>query len=159
MIETQPLNVNFDVSNIKTTIPCIANGHIVQVRLKSIEQLNTEKGPVLKWTYETTEPAPTKDGNELAPGFPIFETIQLYAREGAKNPTWFLEKIARRMDALLDTGDLNNPKGKPERPPFNAETVAQMIGRPCALKMIISTYEGNERNEIDKAYSLADLGA
>lgn len=154
-----PLNVNFDVANIKTTIPLIAPGHIVQARLKSIEQQQSEKGATLRWVYETTEPAPTKDGHEVAAGFPIYENIQLYAKEGAKNPTWFLEKIARRMDALLDTGDPGNPKGKPERPAFNPETVAQMIGRPVALKMTVTTYEGNERSEIDKAYSLSDLGA
>jgi hypothetical protein len=159
MSNIQPLNVNFDLSNVKTAIPLIADGHIVQARLKSIEQEQTDKGATLKWTYETTEPAPTKDGSEAAPGFPIFERIQLYAREGAKNPTWFLEKIARRMDALLDTGDEGNAKGKPARPAFGPETVAQMIGRPVALKMSISSYEGNERNEIDKAYSLSDLGA
>jgi hypothetical protein len=130
---------------------------MVRVRLKNLSQATTEKGPQLVLEFTTTEPAPSTDGTEIRAGFPLFERIALYAKEGSKNPTWFLDKIARRIDALLGTGDEGNTKGKPTRPNLNAETVAQMIGQECVLKMTTSEYEGNLRSEIDKSIALSDL--
>lgn len=155
--ETQPLSINLELAGCKTATPIIAKGHMVRVRLKNLSQTTTDKGPQLVFEFQTTEPAPSTDGTEIRPGFPIFERIALYAKEGAKNPTWFLEKIARRVDALLGTGDEGNNKGKAPRPALNAETVAQMIGQECVLKMTTSEYEGTTRSEIDKAICLSDL--
>lgn len=153
-----PLSINLDLGSVKTSVPIIVDGTMVKVRLKNISQQQTEKGQSTKWEYTLVDPAPTIDGGQVQPGFPIFENIQLYAKPDAKNPNWFVEKIARRIDGLLGTGDEGNKKGKPSRPAFNGETVAMLIGKETLLKLKVKTgeYEGNE---IDKGYFPGDLAA
>jgi len=154
-----PLSISLALSEVKTSIPIIANDTMVKARLKNISQQVVEgKGNSTKWEYTLVDPAPTVDGLTVAPGFPIFENIQLYAKPDAKNPHWFVEKISRRIDGLLGTGDKGNKKGKPDRPDFNAETVAMLIGKEVILKLKVKTgeYEGNE---IDKVFFPGDIAA
>jgi hypothetical protein len=157
MANEAPLSISLSLNEVKTSIPIVADGTMVKARLKNISQQVVEnKGNSTKWEYTLVDPAPTVEGGTVEPGFPVFENIQLYAKADAKNPHWFVEKIARRIDGLLGTGDRGNKKGKPERPEFNAETVAMLIGKEVILKLKVKTgeYEGNE---IDKAIFPGDL--
>lgn len=145
----EPLNISFDLSDVKTQIPIIMNDHVVLVRLANITQELKDNDPAkvsLKWELHLLSPAPTVDGGMVPAGFKIFENIACYAKEGAKNPKWFLEKISKFMDGFLGTGDRDNKKGKPPRPPFDANAVSAMIGKEAYAKLKVKTgeYQGNE---------------
>lgn len=142
-----PLSISLNLSEVKTSIPIIADNTMVKARLKNISQQVVEgKGNSTKWEYVLVDPAPTTDGGQVKPGFPIYEHIQLYAKADAKDPLWFVKKISRRIDGLLGTGDVGNNKGKPARPEFNADILPHLIGKEVILTLKVKTgeYEGNE---------------
>jgi hypothetical protein len=137
------------LGDTKTTIPVIADGTLVNLRLASLKQNTTDKGKSLQWEYDLVDPAPDTDGNTIKPGdfgSKIFEHIALYAKPDAKDPKWFEKRIASRIDALLGTGDKGNPKGKPERPNLNAQLVPELLGKSLVAKMRVrkDEYGGNE---------------
>jgi hypothetical protein len=141
-MDTQPLNINLDLSQVVTTIPLIADGQTPLVRLKSITQGDRDGVVVLKWEFILVTPAQTQEGTEVRPGFPLFVNFAL-------DQDWLVQKMTRFMDALLGTGDTNNNKGRPARPRFNAETAAQMLGGEAYARVIVtrskkSDYVGND---------------
>jgi hypothetical protein len=118
---------------------------------------------MLKFEYDLVEPAPTADGGTIQPGqmgAKMFENIALFDKNTPAGtvPQWALERIAKRQDALLGTGDANNKKGKPARPAFGPEAVEQMIGKELVAKMKVRTgdYTGNE---FDQVYFPGDIAA
>lgn len=130
----------------KTAVPMIADGHYCRVRLAKITQTEKDGKPSTKWEFQTVEPTPSTEGTTINPNFPIFENIPLYDKEGGKGtPGWWKVKIAKNMDALLGTGDVDNKKGKPPRPTFDAGTVANLIGKEAVAKMKVVTgdFDGN----------------
>lgn len=147
-----PLNINMNLAETKTALPVITDGSLVPIKLLSVDghlREDDPSKPETKWTFATTAPAPTTDGDSVAPGFKLISRIQLYAKETTENKTWFQQKIARFIDALCGTGDKDNKKGRPERPPFNDDTIAKMIGLECFAKVTISRDQnGVDRNEI-----------
>ena len=159
----QPLSISLDTVGARTSVPLIANGQYCEFRLTELNQITVEgKGDATKWKFELVKPTVTTDGRPLSPGefgATQFVTIQLYAKPDAKNPTWFVEKIAKYQDALLGTGDANNSKGKPARPAFNADCVAQMLGKTLIAKVGVRTYEGNDSNEFTTVSFPADVSA
>lgn len=144
-----PLDISLDLSQTKTQVPLIADGVMVELRLANITKQTSPKGDSLKFEYDITQPVPNTEGGQILPGAmgaKQFENIQLYAKPDAKDPKWFEKKIATRMDALLGTGDAENTKGKPDRPQFNSDTAALMVGKTMLVKMKVKTgeYVGNE---------------
>lgn len=144
-----PLSINLDTTKIKTTIPVISDNHTCKVRLANITQATKAgAGDYLKFEYHLLDPAPTTDGGQVKPGFPLFENVTLYDKNSAPGevPEWAIQKISKRIDGFLGTGDEGNKKGKPARPPFNAETVAAMIGKEAYAKVKAKSgeYEGND---------------
>lgn len=154
---TSPLSINLDLSGIVTAMPIIVADHLSNARLKAIDQISSDKGITLVWTYELTEPAPTQDGGQVSPGYPIKDFIQLYSKPDSKRPDWFKEVIAKHIDACLGTGDPNNKAGKPVRPELNAELLPQLIGRPVIIRFGVKEFNSRVSNEIKGIYNPADL--
>lgn len=149
MANEGPLSINIDLSQTKTAVPMVADGHLCRWRLVNLTGASTEKGNVLKFEYDLVSPAPNIEGGIINPGemgAKHFENIQLYAKPDAKDPKWFEKKIATRIDALLGSGDAGNTKDKPTRPSLSAETVPTLIGKELIAKMAVKTgeYTGNE---------------
>lgn len=150
-----PLNINLDMSDVKTAVPIIADGHLTRWRLEKVTAKEVEnKGNSVQFEYKLVQPAPTTDDGVIHPGdfgSTFFETIQLYAKPDAKDPKWFLKKIATRVDALIGTADKGNKAGKPERPVgFDANVIAQLIGKELIAQMKVRTgdFNGNEFNKV-----------
>lgn len=169
--EQGPLSINLDTASAKTTIPVFADGVLAQLRLVKIgQEFVKEKGWSTKWEYDLVAAAPNTDGGQIEPGqmgSKVFENIQLYDKNdlqpdpsvAPRAPKWAVEKIAKRIDALLGTGDAENTKGKPARPAFGPETVASLIGKVMVAKMKVSSYEGNIKNDISKVDFPSDVAA
>lgn len=153
-MSTGPLSFNLDISKAQTEIPLFAENQYVEMRFTELTQNTVEgKGNVLKWRWELVSPAASSTGAPITPGAfgsTYFENIQLYAKEGSKKPDWYKERIAKRTDALLGTGDANNTKGKPQRPDFTPELVPQLIGKTAFIRFKVRTgeYTGNEIDDI-----------
>jgi hypothetical protein len=148
-MDNQPLDISVNLTDTKTAIPMVQDGAVVELRLKNLGQVTTEKGKTLKFEYDLVNPAPDTDGGTINPGAmgsKIFENIQLYAKPDAKDPKWFEKRIATRIDALLGTGDKDNKKNKPARPDLNSQLVPNLIGKTLVAKMRVRTgeYTGNE---------------
>jgi hypothetical protein len=150
---TGPLDINLDLSKTKTTVPMVAEGHLCEWRLENVgtKQTNEDKGKMVVFTWKLTQPAPNTEGGQIKPGemgATLFDNVALFDKNTPKNevPEWANKRIAQRIDALLGTGDEGNPKGKPTRPAFNAETVSQMIGKTVVAKMKVKggDFPGNE---------------
>lgn len=129
MSDGNPISINLNTESAETTLPLIVDGTVVKMRLAGLEQVDKEDKTSLKWRFDLLEPAPTEDGGEVSPGFPIFVNIPCYASETAKDKEWFIKKISKFIDGLLGTGDPNNKDGKETRPSFNADLVPSLIGQ------------------------------
>jgi hypothetical protein len=146
----QPLSVSLSTEMAKTSVPLIADGVYAEFRLTELTQQDIAgKGASTKWKFELVKPTVTTEGTPMNPGdfgSMQFVNIQLYAKADAKDPQWFVKKIAQYQDALLGTGDPGNAKGKPTRPNFDATAVSQMLGKTLIAKMKVKTgeYVGNE---------------
>lgn len=144
-----PLDITLNISQAKTAVPMVADGHMCRWRFEKASTVKSEKGPQLKFEYHLVDPAPDTEGGTIQPGAfgaTFFENIALYAKPDAKDPKWYEKRIASRVDALLGTGDVGNKKNKPPRPDLTPETVSQMIGKELVAKMKVRTgdYIGNE---------------
>lgn len=150
---TGPLDINLDLSKTKTTVPMVAEGHLCEWRFEKagMKQAGEGKGNMITMEWKLTQPAPNTEGGQIKPGemgATLFENIALFDKNTPTGqiPEWAQKRIAQRIDALLGTGDEGNPKGKPTRPAFNAETVSQMIGKTVVAKMKVKggDFPGNE---------------
>lgn len=130
-MDTQPLNINLDLSQVVTTVPLIADGQTPLVRLKNISQGDRDGNVVIKWEFALVEPALAQDGTEVRPGFPLFATFDI-------SHDFLVQRMTRFMDAILGTGDASNAKGRPARPRFNAETVSQMLGAEVYARIVVT---------------------
>lgn len=156
-----PLDITLNISQAKTAVPMVADGHMCRWRLQKLSSVKGEKGAQLKWEYHLIDPAPDSEGGQITPGAfgsIFFENIALYAKPDAKDPKWFEKRIASRVDALLGTGDIGNKKNKPVRPDLTAETVSNLIGKELVAKMKVRTgdFIGNEFGSV---YFPGDIAA
>jgi hypothetical protein len=161
-MDNQPLSISLNLSGTKTAVPMVQDGAMVRLRLISLVQLNGEKGPSLKWEYDLVEPAPDSEGGTIQPGAfgsKIFEQIAMYAKPDAKDPKWFEKNIAKRIDALLGTGDEGNKKGKQVRPNLSAELVPQLIGKELVAKMQVQQDANFTGNRIQTVTFPGDIAA
>lgn len=145
--ETAPLSITLDTTKQKTSVPMITDGHFCKVRLVKLEGTVNDGKPGTKWEFQLVDPAPTTEGGQVQPGFPLFVNIPLYDKEGGKGTAgWWLTKIAKFQDALLGTGDPGNKKGKPERPAFGPDLIPSLIGKEAIAKVKVKTgeFEGND---------------
>lgn len=152
-----PLDINLPTGEAKTQVPVVADGKWVDLRLANITQgYVPQKGKVLKFTWELASPTVTTEGRPLNPGdfgSSFFDDIQLYdknTKEGDPAPKWAINKLSKRIDACLGTGDKDNPKGKPTRPDFGSEVGGMMIGKLAKVKMGVKTgdFTGNEFKDV-----------
>ena len=160
MSEKGPLSISLDIAGIKTAIPLIKDGQLAKFRFVELNQTSNDKGQALQFVYELVDPVPTQDGCILNPGdfgSKFFEHIQLYAKPDAKDPEWFVKKIATRIDALLGTGDPDNDKGKPARPILDNQLVPTLVGQCLIAKVKVTTFEGQDRNEFATVYFPGDV--
>lgn len=156
-----PLSINLSTSTAKTSVPTIPENVKVPFRLIGITSNTPEgkSGPVLTFEFELVQPTVDKSGKTLNPGdfgSKQFHKVYCYAKEGSKDPTYYLGKIAQIQDALLGTGDPGNDKGKPERPDFNDETAAQLYGKVLIATMKVKSDEFGGGNEFGKLQFPAD---
>ena len=154
MSDNQPLSISLNLADISTTVPLIADGTMARVRLKNISQTERDGNPVIKWELTLVEPASTTEGDQVRAGFPLFVSFDT-------SQEFLMQKMARFVDGFLGTGDVNNKKGKPTRPQFNAHIVSQMIGTEAMAKITVikskkSDYVGND---IATVTYLGDLAA
>jgi len=156
-METAPLSINLNMSEVTTAMPLVANQHICQASLASLEQVSGDKGITLVFTYKLTAPAPTTTGDQVSPGYQLKDFVQLYSKPDSKKPLWYLEKIAKHLDAMLGTGDAGNKAGKPERPALSPELVPQLIGLPVLIEVGVREYNGVSNNEIKRIFNPAEL--
>lgn len=152
---TGPLDISLDLSNTKTTVPMVMEGHLCEWRFVRAGTKTSENGKTVVLEWDLVNPAPNTEGGQIKPGemgSKLFENIALYDKNTPKDqvPEWANKRIAQRIDGVLGTGDLGNPKGKPARPVFNAETVTKMIGQTMVAKMKVrgGDYVGNEFGQI-----------
>lgn len=170
-----------DLSQVETTFPLIANDTYCLWRVKAVstEQKNLDglavqgvhangAGTVLKMEFDLVEPAVDTEGKPILPGGrggKFFESTNLYSKVGGKDDSWFVKKIAERVDALLGTEGPEGKGVKPKRPTINlaspniaAELSQLLIGATLKAKMRVKTgeYTGNE---FAKVYFPADLTA
>jgi hypothetical protein len=158
-----PLDISLDLSNKSTVTPMVADGQLARWRFVKASKATSDKGDMIKFEYDLVEPAPDTEGGQIKPGAmgsKFFENIALFDKNTPKGtvPGWAEERIAKRMDALLGTGDPNNKKGKPTRPVFNSETVSQMIGKELVAKMKVRTGDFIA-NEFGQVYFPGDIAA
>ena len=142
MSENAPLDIDIDLSNVSTTIPLIADNTTAKVRLQNITQADRDGNAIIKWELRLVDPAASQDGGRINQNHPLFVNFDL-------SQDWLQQKMARFIDGFLGTGDKGNPKGKPERPRFNAGTVAQMLGKEGYARIVVqrskkSDYVGND---------------
>lgn len=152
-----PLTINVpDTTNTRTAIPFFVENTYVKVRFSSVEQDAVEnKGNVIKFTFDLVDPAPNQDGGTILPGqlgSKVFVNVQDYdknTKPGEPMPKWAVEKLCKITDAFLGTGDPDNKKGKPSRPPFGPEIVPTLIGQVAFLKFKNKTgeYVGQDVSE------------
>lgn len=143
-----PLNITIDTTSAQTQVPFFVENSYVKFACAKVnlDQVK-DKGDVIKFEFDLRDPAPTPEGQTILPGAfgsKVFVSVQLYdknTKPGDGVPKWAVEKLAKITDALLGTGDPNNTKNKPSRPPFNAETVSMLIGKECFLKFKNKTGE------------------
>lgn len=148
---TGPLDISLNLSETKTAVPMVRDGEFAKWRLVNLGMQKTDKGPMIKLEYDLVDPVANSDGGTLKPGemgAKFFENIALFDKNTTPPdvPKWAQERIAKRIDALLGTGDVGNTKNKPVRPNLDANTVPQLIGKVLVAKMKVKTgdYVGNE---------------
>lgn len=152
MSDLSPLSISLDITQTSTQIPVIVDKHHCRVRLANLGEKTSEKGKMISFEYHLLDPAPTTDGGQVKPGFPIFENITLFDKNTPPGqiPDWVMPKISKRIDAMLGTGDPDNKAGKPPRPAFSAALVPDLIGKELILVVKVKTgdYTGNDVVEV-----------
>lgn len=161
-MDTQPLSISLNLSGTKTAIPMVKDGELTELRLTSLSQIGTEKGNSLRFEYDLVNPTPDNEGGVINPGgfgSKIFENVAMYAKPDAKDPKWYEGVIAKRIDALLGTGDAGNKKGKPTRPDLSAELVPQLIGKTLVAKMKVQQDDNFTGNRLGAVHFPGDIAA
>lgn len=148
-----PLNISIATDQTKTNIPMFVEKTYVKVRFAKVQQDSVpDKGDVIKFEFDLVDPAPNQEGGTILPGqmgSKVFVSVQLYdknTKPGDPAPKWATERICKIQDAFLGTGDPDNKKNKPPRPPFNAELVPSLIGQIAFLqfKNGVGEYSGKQ---------------
>lgn len=158
-----PLDISLDTTQTTTVVPLIADGVMARWRFTKVSRImSKDNKPMLKWEWELVAPAPSTEGTPIEPGkmgSKFFENIALFDKNTTPPavPEWALKRVAQRQDALLGTGDPDNKKGKPTRPPFGAEAVGQMVGKEVIAKMSVKTDGGYTNNEFATLYFPGDI--
>lgn len=155
-----PLSTSFDTTQVKTGKPIIVDQHQCKVRFAKCTETNNEKGLMLTFEFHTLTPCPTTEGKQTSPPFPLFDRAIFFGKDGAEAAKErAITKICRIQDAFLGTGDPGNSKGKPQRPAFDAQCVADMTGKEAYVKLKANVGGEFEGNDIVKYTALSDMSA
>lgn len=151
MSESSPLSISLDLSQVKTTKPVIVDAHWCHGRFANCKESTNEKGKSLNFEFHLLDPAPTDDGKEVKPGFPVFRNVALYDKNTPPGqlPDWVMPLISKIIDACLGTGDPDNDKGKPPRPVFDQNLISVLVGKELWFKVKAKTgeFQGNDITE------------
>lgn len=160
MSDQAPLSTSFDTTQVKTGKPIIVDGHQMKVRFAKCSESSNDKGKMLTFEFHTLTPCPTTEGKQTSPPFPLFHRCSFYGKDGeAAAMERALTTICKIQDAFLGTGDVGNSKGKPQRPYFDAQAVADMTGKDAYVKVKANVGGEFEGNDITKYIALADMSA
>lgn len=160
MSDNAPLSTFFDTTNVKTGKPIIVDGWQGKVRFAKVSETSNNNGKMFVFEYHILTPAPTTEGKQVAPPFPLFDRVPLYGKDGEQAAMErALTKVSRIQDAFFGTGDIGNNKGKPPRPTWDAQCVADMTGKECYVKLKANVGGEFEGNDIVKYTALADMSA
>lgn len=156
-----PLSITMDTTSAKTALPVIVDKTIVRSVFKGVKQDKNDKGDILIFEFATLDPAPTIDGGQVNANFPVFKRVYLYDKETPAGviPERCKTDVSRIQDACLGTGDRGNKKGKPERPPFAPDSIAQMIGKEVFITFKVRQHEGVDQNDVARLDHPSDLAA
>ena len=127
---------NIDLTTVDTGIPLLPDGlYEVRVENASVEPSKDGSSQILKLKYSLEQNATSIGGNEVNPGFPIFDRVSLKVTE-KYNP-------ARRLASLMDCFiGQRAPKLNPE----------ELIGKSGSVRLRIRRDENyGDSNEV-KAY-------
>lgn len=159
MSESSPLSISLNLAGVKTTRPIIADGHWCKVRFANCKESVNEKGTSLNFEFHLLDPAPTTDGKQVSPGFPVFRNVALYDKNTPKGvtPDWVLPLVSKIVDACLGTGDPDNDKGRPPRPEFNQALISVLVGKELMIQVKAKTgeFEGNDIKEFRNLQDVA----
>lgn len=157
-----PLSTSFDTTQVKTGKPIIVDGWQGKVRFAKVTETDiAQKGKMLTFEYHILTPAPTTEGKQVQPPFPLFHRITLFDKNTPPGeiPERSITNICRIQDAFLGTGDVGNNKGKPQRPPFDMACVTLMTGKEAYVKLKANLGGEFEGNDVVKLTALADMQA
>lgn len=160
MSDQAPLSTSFDTTTVKVGKPTLFDGWQGKVRFVSCGEKTFEgKGTVISFEYHTLDMASDIDGKAVNPGFRVYDAIYLWGKDGeAAVKERAVTKMSKIIDAFLGTGDIGNKKGRPQRPAFDAQTIANLIGKEAYIKVKVNTGE-RDGNDITKYTALADMQA
>ena len=165
MANAGPLSIKLNTSEAKTAIPLISEGHFAHWKLAQVTETQVEgKGPMILFEWDLTQPAPNTDGGQIVPGqmgAKFFDRVTLYDKNTPQGqvPKQAMDKICKRVDALLGTGDPDNSKGKPVRPDFSGELVSNLVGKSIVAKMGVRNSDGYVGNEFKEVLFPSDATA
>lgn len=136
-----------------TGIPLIADKKWALFEFKGYEEKPGDKGVTGQFRWELVNAAPSNHGTPIEPGklgSKFFDSVRFYDKNTPQGqiPDMAVVAVSKRIDACLGTADAGNTKGKAERPAFDESTIAAMVGKRAWLKLKISEFEGNQKNEI-----------
>lgn len=157
-----PLSITLDTTGAQTALPLFLDGSTVRAIFKEVKQDKNDNGDFLIFQFASADPAPSQGGRTINQGFPIFKRVYLYDKETPKGtvPERAKSDVARIQDACLGTGDKDNPKGKPERPALDGNSIPDMIGKEVFITFKVKPDKnGVDQNEIAKLQHPSDLAA
>jgi hypothetical protein len=116
-LETEPLVIDEDLTNVATTIPSLPDG-VYDLRITSItkEQNKDRTGHNGVVTFETTAPAVAVDSRPIAPGHKLRMYMPLQNKPDAKEGYDWRQRLAQLQEAALGA----------KQPRFDAN---ELIGR------------------------------
>jgi hypothetical protein len=157
-----PLSITLNTTGATTALPLFEKDSTVRCAFVKVEQDKNDKGDFLSFQFKTLDPAPAVGGREINTGFPVFKRVFLYDKNTPPGqvPERAVSDIARIQDACLGTGDKENDKGKPERPPFGVECIPDMVNKEVFITFTLKpNQEGVDQNEIKSIKFPGDVQA
>jgi hypothetical protein len=151
-----------NTAGAKTALPVFADKTTVRCAFKGAKQDSNEKGDVLIFEFSTLDQAPSNEGGEIRPNFPIFHRIYLYDKDTPKGviPERAITSVSRVVDACLGTGDADNKKSKPARPEFGPAIIPDMIGKEVFVTLKVrQDLNGQDQNEVSRVQHPSEVAA
>jgi hypothetical protein len=143
-----PLNIEVPLEGLETGLPILPEGDYV-VQCTESKAVKNKREDGYNWNLKlcTTETTTAVDQREVKPDFPVFFTCALQPTPDSTDPDAFRRNLGQVVDALFGTT-------KENRPNFNGEMFAQVIGKKCIAHCKPDTYEGNVKTKVTRLKAL-----